>query len=139
MKNVLLTGGSRGLRLEITKIFLSEGWTVYNISRTKPPLEHENLYHKKIDLSKTDTLKKEIFKEYITIKTPIHAVIHNAAIAYDDIVTNAKLEPLTQMYNVNVLSPIMMNRESIRNMLFNKINGSIVFISSISSMTGYQF
>ena len=46
MKNLLLTGGSRGLGLEIAKKFLSNGWKVYNISRTKPPIEHENLYHK---------------------------------------------------------------------------------------------
>ncbi len=138
MKNLLLTGGSRGLGLEIAKKFLSNGWSVYNISRTKPPIEHENLYHKKVDLSQTEVLKKEIFKEYLPIKTPIHAVVYNAAIAYDDIVTNAKLEKLRQMYNVNVFSPIMMNREVIRNMLFNKTKGSITFISSISSMTGYK-
>tara|TARA_Y100000592_G_scaffold73574_1_gene114630 strand:- start:2335 stop:3039 length:705 start_codon:yes stop_codon:yes gene_type:complete len=138
MKNLLLTGGSRGLGLEIAKKFLSNGWEVYNVSRTKPPIEHENLYHKKVDLSQTDALKEQIFKEYIPINTPIHAVVHNAAIAYDDIVTNAKLEPLKEMYNINVFSPIMMNREVIRNMLFNKTKGSITFISSISSMTGYK-
>ncbi len=138
MKNVLLTGGSKGLGLEIVKKFLSEGWRVYSVSRTPPPLSHHNLIYKKVDLSQTSLLKKQMFKEFMTLDIPIHAVIHNAAIAYDDIVTNAKLEPLEHMYHVNVFSPIMINREAIRNMLFNKTKGSIVFISSISSKTGYK-
>ncbi|MHA1941672.1 MAG: SDR family oxidoreductase [Candidatus Hodarchaeales archaeon] len=138
MKNVLITGGSRGLGLETAKIFLLNGWRVYNISRSEPKFRHDNLYHKNFDLSNTESIKKDIFKTFIDINIPINAVVHNAAIAYDDIVTNAKYEPLQKMYSVNVLSPIMMNREVIRNMIFHNTKGTIVFVSSISSQTGYK-
>lgn len=138
MKNLLLTGGSKGLGLEILKTFLSNGWNVYNISRSKPKIEHPNLFHKQFDLTDTNSVKSEIFKKFVTNSIPIHAVVHNAAIAYDDIVTNAKFKPLNRMYSLNVMTPIMMNRECIRNMIFNKVQGSIVFISSISSQTGYK-
>ena len=141
MKSVLMTGASRGLGIEIAKTFLRNGWNVYNVSRTKPVgLESfsGNFFHKDFDLKQTDLIKQKIFKEFVTNKISINAVVHNAAIAYDDIVTNVKLAPLRNMYDINVFSPIMINREAIRNMLFNQTPGSIVFVSSISTATGYK-
>lgn len=136
--NVLITGASKGLGINIARLFLSNGWNVYNVSRSRPNLHSDRFFHLNFDLSDTDQIKDKIFKNFITNKIPIHAMVHNAAIAYDDIVTNAKLEPLKSMFDINVLSPIMMNREVIRNMIFNKVSGSIIFISSVSSMTGYK-
>lgn len=136
--NVLVTGGSKGLGAEIVDLFLKKGWNVYNISRSEPKIQHGNFHHLSFDLSNTEDIKKKIFKEFVTNDVPIHALVHNAAVAYDDIVTNAKITPLRSMFDVNVLSPIMMNREAIRNMIFNRIAGSIIFVSSVSSMTGYK-
>ena len=42
------------------------------------------------------------------------------------------------MFNINVLSPIMLTKYIIRNMLLNRNAGSIVHISSISVHTGYK-
>ena len=42
------------------------------------------------------------------------------------------------MYKINVFSPMMINRCAIRNMIYNNTKGSFVFISSISSTTGYK-
>ncbi|MFN3951077.1 MAG: hypothetical protein ACK4KT_01595, partial [Thermaurantimonas sp.] len=35
MKNILVTGISRGLGFVLTKLILEKGWTVYGISRIK--------------------------------------------------------------------------------------------------------
>ncbi len=136
--NVLVTGGSKGLGAEIVDQFLKKGWNVYNVSRSEPKIQHSNFHHLSFDLSNTEDIKRKIFKEFVTNDVPIHALVHNAAVAYDDIITNAKITPLRSMFDVNVLSPIMMNREAIRNMIFNRIAGSIIFVSSVSSMTGYK-
>jgi len=145
MKSVFITGGSRGLGLEMSRKFLSEGWRVFTISRSesndifKLQADYQEWFrHKCFDLSNTDDLKEGLFKSFIPNETPIHAVIHNAAIAYDDIVTNAKYPTLEKMYKVNVLSPIMINRHLIRNMLYNQVKGSFVSVSSVSSATGYK-
>lgn len=69
---------------------------------------------------------------------PIHGFVNNAALAYDDIVTNLNLESLEKMYRVNVFTPMMLTKFVLRNMLYNKISGSIIHISSISVHTGYK-
>ena len=64
--------------------------------------------------------------------------MNNAALAYDDIVTNMNLERLQNMYAVNVFAPMMMTKYVIRNMLYHHTRGSILHISSISVHTGYK-
>lgn len=48
------------------------------------------------------------------------------------------LDRLRMMFEVNVFSPYIMVKNVIRNMLLNRIEGSIVHISSISVHTGYK-
>lgn len=71
-------------------------------------------------------------------KVVLDVYVNNAAMAYDDIVTNLNLDRLKAMYAVNVFTPMMMTKYAIRNMLLHHTRGSIVHISSISAHTGYQ-
>lgn len=71
-------------------------------------------------------------------RVQLYGLVNNAAIAYDDIVTNLNLEKLKAMYEVNVFTPMMMTKYAIRNMLLHHTRGSIVHISSISAHTGYK-
>ena len=64
--------------------------------------------------------------------------MNNAAVAYDDIVTNLNLDRLKAMYEVNVFTPMMITKYAIRNMLLHKTKGCIIHISSISVHTGYK-
>lgn len=143
--NVLITGVSKGLGLKLVETFLESGYTVYGISRSKSDklFELEKSYDKKffwksLDFSKELNIKKDLFKDFISNKTPLHGFINNAAIAYDDIITNLRHEPLQEMYHVNVLNPMLIVKYAIRNMLFHRLSGSILHISSISVHTGYK-
>ena len=64
--------------------------------------------------------------------------VENGVQAYDDIVTNISLDRLKAMYDVNVFTPMLLTKYAIRNMIFNRVGGSIVHISSISAHTGYK-
>jgi 3-oxoacyl-[acyl-carrier protein] reductase len=64
--------------------------------------------------------------------------VNNAAVAYDDIVTNLDAARLRAMYDVNVFTPMMIVKYAIRHMLFTRVSGAIVHISSISVHTGYK-
>lgn len=144
MKNILITGVSRGLGFNIIKNLLDNNYTVYGISRKKTSEVNDllskypdNFVFNEIDLSDTENLIQNI-KNVLPKSLIIHGFVNNAATAYDDIITNLNLEKLKNMYNVNVFSPLMLTKFIIRNMLLNKIQGSIVHISSISVHTGYK-
>lgn len=143
--NILVTGCSRGVGLEICRVLLKDGHNVYGIARSHTDefkaLEQEyagHLFFKSIDLSDSEGVRKSVFKEYISNNIILDGYVNNAAIAYDDIVTNLNLDRLKAMYNVNVFTPMMITKYAIRNMLLHKTKGSIVHISSISVHTGYK-
>ena len=143
--NVLVTGCSRGVGLEICKVLLAQGNIVYGVARSHTDefkaLEIEyagKLFFKSIDLSDSEGARKSVFKEFITNDIVLDGYVNNAAVAYDDIVTNLNLGRLKAMYDVNVFTPMMITKYAIRNMLLHKTKGSIVHISSISVHTGYK-
>lgn len=143
--NILVTGASRGVGLAICRILLEQGNSVYALSRSYTD-EFKNLestykgrlFFKSVDLSKPENLHKKVFKEFLTNDISLGGIVNNAAIAYDDIVTNLNLVQLESMYRTNVFSPMVLTKYAIRNMLLNRTKGCIIHISSISAHTGYK-
>lgn len=143
--NILVTGCSRGVGLEICRVLLTEGYSVYGVARSYTPefkeleKKHEGkLFFKSIDLSDAENTAKVIFKEFIHNKIVLHGYVNNAAMAYDDIITNLNLLKLEKMYAVNVFTPMMLTKYALRNMLLHHTKGCIIHISSISAHTGYK-
>lgn len=143
--NILVTGCSRGVGLEICRVLLNEGHTVYGIARSFTSefseLQKEyndRLFFKSVDLSDSINVKTNIFKDFISNKIVLHGYVNNAAMAYDDIITNLNLEKLQAMYAVNVFTPMMITKSVLRNMLLHHTKGCIIHISSISAHTGYK-
>lgn len=143
--NILVTGCSRGVGLEICKVLLAQRHNVYGVARSHTDefkaLETEyegHLFFKSIDLADSEGARKSVFKEFVTNDIVLDGYVNNAAVAYDDIVTNLNLDRLKAMYDVNVFTPMMITKYTIRNMLLHKTKGCIIHISSISVHTGYK-
>lgn len=143
--NILVTGCSRGVGLEICRVLLEQGHTVYGVARSCPQefkdLQEQypdQLLYKSVDLSDSEHVRENVFGDFVSNKVQLDGFVNNAALAYDDIVSNINLDRLKGMYEVNVFSPMVMTKYAIRNMLLHHTKGSIVHISSISVHTGYK-
>ncbi|HUP80241.1 MAG TPA: SDR family oxidoreductase [Pirellula sp.] len=143
--NILLTGGSRGLGLAIAQQQLELGNFVFIVNRSISPELNELLVRHsehaafiECDLAQPEKLKESIFDQHFSNSIPIHGFVNNAAIAYDDLISNLDLGPLETMFRVNVFSPMALTKYVVRNMLLHRTAGSIVHVSSICSRKGYK-
>ena len=144
-RRILVTGASRGLGLSIARSLLKGGDQVIALSRqTSTELESliesdpDSIRHVGFDLSECEQLTAEWFQQEVGQEQPLFGLVSNAAIAYDDLITNLQLKPLEQLIRVNVSSPMMLTKLAIRQMLLHQTQGSIVHVSSISAHTGYK-
>jgi len=145
MKTIVVTGDSRGLGNKICDKLLESNFRVIGISRkvSENILELEKKYrreqyiHINFDLCLTEDIK-DLYLQQIKEEGPIYGLVNNAGIAYDEIATNAKLEPIEKMFKINVFSSIMLTKYVLRDMLLHGTKGSIVHISSVCAHTGYK-
>lgn len=142
--NILITGVSRGLGFSIANFFIRKGFNIIGLSRKiNDNIEllannHPKKFrYIKCDLMDTNSIK-ELLYDGLLKDIQLHGFVNNAAISYDSLITNANYEKLKNIFQVNVLSPIMITKLVIRNMILHKTKGSIVHISSISAHTGYK-
>jgi len=145
MKNYFVTGVSQGLGLCIAETLLKEGARVFGIYRKdskdliRIKKQYPDLFFTKVfDLINPLKIKNYLFKDFIPPNIAIDGYVNNAAIAYDDIITNINFGNLERMYKINVFTPIMITKEVIRRSLLHNNPCAILHISSISVHTGYK-
>lgn len=141
-KTILVTGTSGELGYEISRSLNVCGYNVIGLSRSENTnireLKNiEGYTHIEFDLANSDEIRALILGIQKK-KIKLYGLVNNAALAYDDIVTNVNIEKLKESYEINIISPIILTKYVIRNMLLNKVRGSLVHISSISTKTGYK-
>jgi 3-oxoacyl-[acyl-carrier protein] reductase len=147
MRNVIVTGGSRGLGLGIAARLAAAGYSVIAVARkTSAPL---TAAIEKVARSKTGALHfvacdlGEIDKIADLVRSlrkqfgPIYGLVNNAAIGTDGVLAtmhNAKIDTLVR---VNTLAPIVLTKYVVRQMMADG-GGRIVNVSSIIGFTGYS-
>ena len=96
--NILVTGCSRGVGLEICRVLLEQGHTVYGVARNYTDDFKElamrykdRLFFKSVDLSAPAETHRQVFKEDVTNRIALDGVVNNAAMAYDDLVPRLRL------------------------------------------------
>lgn len=140
-----MTGASRGLGLNVAQRLVKSGNKVYAISR-KSSSELNSLLNNypdlirfsNLDFSNPETITTSWLQNILSDDQPIHGLVNNAAMAYDDLVSNMQLDNLESQFRVNVFSPMLLTKHAIRRMILHKTAGSIVHVSSISTQTGYK-
>jgi len=134
MKNIIITGTSRGIGFELAHLFAKNNFRVLALSRNTSPLEqeqHPNITPLAIDISKTADLEK--VKTYIeTNWAQVDLLINNAGMLLNKPFEDTTKEDFMKVYNVNVFGVA----ELIQTVLPHLKKGSHVV--NISSMGGIQ-
>jgi 3-oxoacyl-[acyl-carrier protein] reductase len=141
--STVVTGGSRGLGLQIVKALFAKRKRVVVLSRN--PTEEFKTYvassqglisYRIVDFASADAIAP-ITKEVIAEHGPIDALVNNAAVGTNGILTTLSRDTIESTITVNLLAPILLAREVSRHMLAQG-HGRIVNVSSINAFTGYN-
>lgn len=134
MKNVVITGTSRGIGFELAKLFANKGHNVLALSRNKKPLEavnHPNIKIISVDLSNNFNLNF-VTDFIINNWKKVDILINNAGKLINKPFTELTSEDFLEVYKVNVFGVAEMTKTLIPFLQ----NGSHVV--TISSMGGIQ-
>lgn len=144
MKNIIITGGSRGIGKCLVENFAKEGNNVilnYNKSekeakKIKTELEEQGL---KIEIFKADISKREDVKKLIRFAKKnmetIDVLINNAGIAKIQMFQDVTDDDWDEIMNTNLKSAYYTIQETLPSMI-NQKSGCIINISSIWGMVG---
>jgi 3-oxoacyl-[acyl-carrier protein] reductase len=142
-RNVIVTGGSRGLGLGIAIRLRDAGYRVIAVARTagsEIEAKTGSLHFWPCDLAGIDAipaLVKNIRAEF----GPIYGLVNNAGIGTSGLLANMRLADIERTVRLNTLSPIVLTKHAVRAMMAEggkAGGGRIVNISSIVSATGFS-
>jgi 3-oxoacyl-[acyl-carrier protein] reductase len=147
MRNVIVTGGSRGIGLGIARRLTSAGYRVIAIARKQNGLFAEamqqaeaanagSLQFVSFDLSQVEGLA-DLVKQIRKGFGPIYGLVNNAGISFEGYLTMMPTAQIEELIRVNTLSPILLTKPVLRLMMAEG-GGRIVNISSIIAATGYN-
>lgn len=139
-RNVLVTGGSRGVGFAVATRLVRDGYRVIALAR-KPgaalnAARNDDLHFKAFDLSQVDGIAdmvRDLKKQF----GPLYGLVNNAALGTEGLLSNMHLTQIEELVRVNTVSPIVLSKYAVRAMM-TAGEGRIVNISSIIGSTGYS-
>ncbi len=147
MRNVIVTGGSRGLGLGISRRLAGAGYRAIAVARRQnnelavamqeAELAKPGSFHfVPFDLAEIEgisNLVKSLRKEF----GPIYGLVNNAGISFDGVLALMPTSQIEQLIRMNTLSPIVLTKYVVRTMMADG-GGRVVNLSSITAFTGYS-
>ena len=135
MKNVIITGTSKGIGFELVKIFAKNNYHVLALSRNIKPVQDLNLHNVtaiSVDLSNEDDLQK--VKNFMIEKWDTVAIlINNAGKLINKPFLNLTAKDFLEVYKVNVFAVALLTKLVLPYM---EKGSHIVNISSIGGVQG---
>jgi 3-oxoacyl-[acyl-carrier protein] reductase len=147
MRNVIVSGGSRGLGLGTVRTLARSGYRVVAIARRETAELADaikaaaasgegSIDFVAFDLERVDDipdLVKTVRKDF----GPIHGLVNNAAIGTEGVLATMHNSQIEAIVRMNTVSPIVLTKYVVRTMMALG-SGRIVNIASIIGFTGYS-
>ncbi len=145
MKNVLVTGGTRGLGLAVAERLAGEGYHVIAAGRRLSPqladLVARDWPSGKVEFAEMDLAQMEAIHPFVRELTgahgPLYGLVNNAALGHDGVLATMHEREIAELVNVNVVAAIYLAKYACRSMLLER-TGRIINIASIIASTGYS-
>lgn len=135
MKNIIITGTSRGIGFELAKIFAENGHQVLAISRNIKPLEiinHKNISLLSVDLSLDTDIEK--VTHFVTKNwKKVDILINNAGKLINKPFTDLTSDDFLEVYKVNVFGVATLTKNMIP---FLQKGSHVVTVSSMGGVQG---
>jgi 3-oxoacyl-[acyl-carrier protein] reductase len=142
MRNVLVTGASRGLGLAMARRLAQEGFRVHAVARKASDellalsAETGAVHFHAYDLLDVDGLPAMV-RQVRADHGPLYGLVNNAGIGTSGLLTTMPQSQIEALIRLNTLSPILMTRAVARSMMAQG-SGRIVNVSSIVASTGFK-
>jgi NAD(P)-dependent dehydrogenase (short-subunit alcohol dehydrogenase family) len=135
MKKIVITGTSRGIGLELVKIFAKAGHEVLALSRNPESikkLDLKNIHFFEFDITREEDLQKasEFIKEEWS---SLDILINNAGVIVNKPFEEITSEEFERVYKVNVFGVAALTKKMLP--LINK-NGHVITVSSMGGVQG---
>lgn len=143
MRNVIVTGASRGLGLAISRRLIQEGFHVTAVARKETDALRElrretgdALSFEALDLTQVETIPAFVLSHKKRFGSA-YGLVNNAGLGTHGILATMPNSEIETLIRVNVTAPIMLSKYVVRNMM-SAGEGRVVNISSIIASTGYN-
>jgi 3-oxoacyl-[acyl-carrier protein] reductase len=144
MRNVVVTGGSRGIGLAISRRLAAAGYQVIAVARresdelraARGEAQAGSLTFRAFDLSAIDAIPsfvKGLRDEF----GAIYGLVNNAGIGTEGLLATMHNSQIEALLRLNVLSPVILTKYVVRQMMADGA-GRIINMSSIIASTGYN-
>ena len=134
MKNIIITGTSRGIGAEMVLKLAAEGNQIIAVSRKENPefTSHKNIFYYAVDLANETEI--ESFSQEIALKFKhIDVVIHNAGAIVNKPFSEISAAEFMYVYQVNVFGVTALNKAVLP---FMKKGSHVVTVSSMGGIQG---
>jgi 3-oxoacyl-[acyl-carrier protein] reductase len=147
MHNVLVTGGSRGIGLAIARRMAGAGYKAIAVARREGDELQRAIQEvaatgagaicfRPFDLNEIDAIPS-FLKGLRDELGPIYGLVNNAGIGTEGLLATMHNSQIEALIRLNVLSPIILTKYVVRQMMADGA-GRIINISSIIGATGYN-
>ena len=134
-KVLVLTGGSSGIGLASVKLFSSNGYIVYEFSRSGKSFD--NVKHITCDVTSEENVKQSI-DQIIKEQGHIDILINNAGFGISGPIEFTRLEDAKKQFDVNFFGALNVTK-AVTPYMRERKEGRIIFVSSVASIFSIPF